>query len=279
MCIKLAYDMKHFKRKCDCETGGSMIHKSWFHKVEVKDFNIDYEIYIPKNIKKLIINNYNGDIDLPPISSHINVQLQKGHLTAPALKLSRESRVYLSKSTANFGLLYANEASINMEHCPKIEIDSLLHTKINSRFSFIDIKYVNYSYLVTNNDSLMISQLDNIVLKGQFSNLTFENIEKTADIHMSSSGSLNIKKVAADFEEITIDGHYSHCQMQLPKTNYEIFTELKNTNFTYPTGLFDANWTLKAKYDKLTDSKIIGPKNAEGPKIDIKCTNCDLELN
>ena len=51
-----------------------------------------------------------------------------------------------------------------------------------------------------------------------------------------------------------------------------------NTYFAYPTGLFDTNWTLKARYNKLIDSKVIGPKDAKNPKIDIKCTNCDLGL-
>jgi len=279
MCIKLAYDMKHFKRKCDCETGGSMIHKNWFHKVKVKDFNMDYEIFIPRNIKNLSINNYNGDVELPEITNAINLQLQNGHLDAPYLKLKGNSRVYLSKSTAKFGYLFAgDDGYMNFKYCPSIKIDSLLHSKIVSRFSSLDIKYSNYSYLVTNNDSLNISQVDNIVLKGQFSDLIFENIQTSADINMTSSGSLNIKNVGMNFQEIVVNGHYSRCQMQLPKTNYELSTDLKNTNFTYPTELFDANWALKAKYEKLIDRQIIGHEEKQIPKIHIECVDCDLDL-
>lgn len=279
MCIKLAYDMKHFKRKCDCETGGSMIHKNWFHKVKVKDFSMDYEIYIPRNTQKLVINNHNGDVELPEITNAISLQLQNGHLAAPYLKLNGNSRVYLSKSTAEFGYLFAgDDAYMNFKYCPSIKIDSLLHSKIVSRFSFLDIKYSNYSYLVTNNDSLIIKQLDNIVLKGAFSDLIVGNITTSADINMSSSGSLNIKNIGINFQEIVINGHYSQCKMQLPKTNYELSTDLKNTNFTYPTELFDANWTMKAKYDKLIVSKVIGNNDVGGSKITIKCINCDLKL-
>jgi hypothetical protein len=275
-CLTIRYDAKHFKNRCDCVTGGSKLYRKWFSKIEVKEFSIDYEIYIPHSLRKLHISNYHGDIVLPDIKGMLSVNLTDGHLFAGFLSINQLSQIRLFKSTAQIEKLSSDNSYINFNHCKLIQIDTLEKAKIKSKYSNLSVQYCAYSKIESLSDTIDIDMVDDIYFSGGFSTLNINSLLSAAKVDLNSSGSLQIKHIADGFENISFKGTYSSCKIKLPKNNYQLSTNFKNTDFSYPEKLLSKTLRLRAKYDGLITTENIG--NIIDSKINLNCSSCTVTL-
>jgi hypothetical protein len=276
-CLTIKYDIKHLKSHCNCKTGErSRVYRNWFSKIEVQEFSIDYEIFIPHTLRKLYIHNCRGNIEIPDVTGMLSINLQAGHLIAGKLNINQLSQIRLYKATAKIEKLSTDNSYINFNHCNSIQIDTLEKAKINSKYSNLFVKYCSYSKIESVSDKVNIEVVDDLYFKGGFSTLNIKSLLSAAKVDLNSSGKLQIEHTADDFENISFKGMYSSCSIKLPKDNYQLSTDLKNTDFVYPEKLLSKTLRLKAKYEGLIITENIGTIHES--KINLNCSSCDIEL-
>ncbi len=270
--VKITMDYKHFKRKCDCENGDEHIYRKWFKKIKVKDYNIHYKIFIPRQLSSLYIYNYYGNIVIPEFTGKLHIQLTEGLLQSDSLILSEESFLRIKNSATNIKYLQAYASNISFMYCDDIRINrlecSFLKTKkSNLRLGSFSCK--NYNSLT---DSIIIDEAMQIKMKASFSNLKIKHAVGPLNLDFQQSGNISIDSYTKDFNSLIFKGLYSNTNLSINNKDFILELALKNSYLDGSSFGKETN-----NLNPIDMERVLGnPKS--GRKIIIDCENCDIKL-
>ncbi len=271
--VKISMDYKHFKKKCSCENGnGRSIYKKWFKKISVQDFAIHYKVLIPRNLQKLSVNNYYGNILLPNFKGNLHIALKKGLLNADTLVTHNKSSIRLTQATANIQVLKAEPSHINFLYCNDIQINHLECDHIRSKKSKLHLGRVKCKKLNSTADSIRIQETAGVTIQAAFSDIYIQKASNYLNINLTKSGYLYIDTYDNTFKKLKFNGLYSKAFFNLNTKDCFVNTSLKQS--WLDSKAFNTSNSVTKKVDM---ERMFGNPKAK-KRIKIFCENCDIKL-
>ncbi len=273
-CIRITMDYKHFKRRCNCKDGHSHLYKDWFKKIEVKDFTINYLIYIPKNQKKLYVHNNYGDINIDNYTGQLRLNLKNGLLISDSLIIKNNSYINLTKSAIDAGYISSTNSNIRISFCDEIFIDQLFSDNVKTQNSTLNIDILKCENFNTMNDSMRIGELRNTYIKGAFSKIFVDKLLGSASFLFLSRGKVVIDSYSNFFSDLKLSGKYSSFKISLPQSAFYFQPNISDSKIKAPEK-FASGIDPDRTFNDLKEAFGFASSKA---KISIDCENCEIEL-
>jgi len=271
------YDFKHIKNYC-CPDA-KKVYKRWFEKnVSVKEFSINYEIKIPKSLDYINLNNAYGNISLPSFTGRLSINLRNGNLKIGNLNIVDSdyecATISVRHGKVNIGKV--TNAKLDFYSCDLVKINALSNSKLNTSFSNIRLGFASGINLQSKSDDYLITTLDSVVGRGQFTTMVIENLESYL-MFDNRSGEIDIKNINPDFNSIFLDGQFNQYTLQVANLNYLLSANLETTEINCNDTICSKSFKNQAMNSNLTINKKVGiPSNFS--KITLNCSKCNIDL-
>ncbi len=190
--------------------------------------NIEYIVYVPKNIN-LNINNKYGNIIIPSINGNVGISLSNGDLIAD--KLNGSSSLHLSFGNATIN--YANKLNISLNHYDAT-ISKSNSISLNSNSSNLEVNNVQHISGNAIRGRLNIGKVYYAQINSQYASLSISNLASEAHVDIKY-GVLNITDVSANTKLISANSKYSGINLNLNKASgYNFNIDCETGNLSYP---------------------------------------------
>lgn len=198
-----------------------------------KEFSIDYDIKIPKNIKLDLENKY-GNVFINEIYGHAIVDVKYGNLKIN--KIIRGNK----KPFSEVSLGYSNG---NIDECEWLNL-TLKYSKLEIEKSKALIAVTKYSKLnvaqgssivcESKYDDYKIGVLSNFVGTAGYTELTFKEVSKLLDVD-NRYGGISVDYIPKGFEKINIENEYGGIKIAIDaNASYQIKGYAKYADIDYP---------------------------------------------
>jgi hypothetical protein len=170
-------------------------------------FSIDYEVKMPEWMNLNLINKY-GNADLDDIKGLVNLDIKYGNLTAD--KLLRGNEKPLNNLTLSYGKATIDEAGwldATIRYCSNFTLTKCQALLLDSKYSGVQIGTISSVVGETKYDKIRIDEINNLVLDAGYADVNVGSLAKKLDF-TGGYGSLNVDRVPAGFESISVDTHY-----------------------------------------------------------------------
>jgi hypothetical protein len=246
----------------------------WGDKKDSKDYvNIDYEIYVPKSLNLLVLENKFGDVitDQLPFAAKMNLSY--------CFYAIREASKTLE---------------LNVNYCDKGRIDKADELIIRANYSDfqcnaaakMDIKS-NYSDCILGDIGDLVSkanycdykirQLGSISASGNYSDFIITNLQESIDVRMVY-GEVKAKEVAAGFKGGSASLTYTDLRLALStKTALHLVVDLKHGDLE-TDGLSMKNVSSIKKNQSLSYTGFTANGNEQSPRLTIYGSNSSVDL-
>lgn len=197
--VFLSTDLSYIKQRCGSQ-GMKKVYAPWFKKnAEVKQYNIDYKVMIPKSISTIDLSNHFGDINLPDFEGKLSVVLYNGNLRTGNLKLDDYSRGlqvrYGMVTTGNI-----ENVKLNLFSCPDVIIGGAKDVNFTSSLSRIEIDSCSQLALNSKSDIMAIGTVRSLSGTTKFSHIEIGELLTTLDLK-NKSGKVEILKIDPEFKK------------------------------------------------------------------------------
>jgi len=198
-----------------------------------KEFSIDYEVKIPKNIQLNLENKY-GDVFINEIIGHTILSVKYGNLKAN--KIIRDN----TKPLSEIYLAYSNGT---IEECEWLKL-TLKYSKLEVTKSKALIAVTKYSKLYVDlassivseskYDNYKIGKVVNFVTTAAYTDFKFVEITRKLEVE-NRYGGIIVEKMSADFEKIDILNEYGNVKIGIePTASYQLNGVAKYGDIEYP---------------------------------------------
>jgi hypothetical protein len=190
--VFLSTDLSYIKRRCSSQ-GMKKVYAPWFKKnAEVKQYNIDYKVMIPRSVSNIDLSNHFGDINLPDFEGKLSVVLYNGNLRTGDLKLDDYSRGlqvrYGMVTTGNI-----ENARLNLFSCPDVILGDAKDVNFTSSLSRLEIDSCSQVTLNSKSDIITIGAVLSLSGTTKFSHIEIGELLTTLDLK-NKSGKVKILK-------------------------------------------------------------------------------------
>ncbi|MFO7844341.1 MAG: DUF4097 family beta strand repeat-containing protein [Bacteroidales bacterium] len=198
-----------------------------------KEFSIDYDIKIPKNIKLDLENKY-GNVFINEISGHAIVDVKYGNLKIN--KIIRGNK----KPFSEISLGYSNG---NIDECEWLNV-TLQYSRLEIERSKALIAVTKYSKLFVNKvssivceskyDTYNIGTISNFVGTTAYTEMKFKEVSKLLEVD-NRYGGITVDFIPQGFEKIDIDNEYGGIKLGIDaNASYQIKGYAKYADIDYP---------------------------------------------
>jgi len=208
--------------------------KSWNHLFDddSKDFSIDWEVKMPKNINLELLNKY-GDIFINELTGHCKIDIKYGNLKANRIYCDNADPITsLSVGYGNATIDEVNWFKADIKY-GKLNIVNAKAIVLISKYSKIAIDQASSIVSESKYDSYSIGTISNFVGEGGYTTYRFDELTKKFDL-TAKYGDVKIKKVPANFESIKFNGGYTSILAGIdPSASYMLTAEIGYGNLRY----------------------------------------------
>jgi len=198
-----------------------------------KEFSINFEVKIPKNIQLNLENKY-GDVFINEIIGHAILSVKYGNLKAN--KIIRDN----TKPLSEIYLAYSNGT---IEECEWLKL-TLKYSKLEVTKSKALIAVTKYSKLYVDiassivseskYDNYKIGKVVNFVTTAAYTDFKFVEITRKLEVE-NRYGGITVEKMPADFEKIDIQNEYGNVKIGIEATaSYYLNGVAKYGDIEYP---------------------------------------------
>lgn len=180
--------------------------KSWsfWNNNSATNYQINYNVKMPKS-NSVNLNNDYGSIFIDYLAGKADINCDYGKISIGELTTDYNNINidYCNSSTIG----YMKSGNINADYS-KITIDAAEELKVNADYStlrFGTLKNIDFN---ADYGSIAIDEANHVNGNSDYVSMNFGTIKKSLFID-TDYGSLSIKKLAKDFENVTIDGQYA----------------------------------------------------------------------
>ncbi|PSL48132.1 putative adhesin [Chitinophaga niastensis] len=246
---------------------------SWGGKIDSKDYvNIDYEVYIPQSLQRLIIDNQFGDVIADKF-------------TFPA---------DLALNYCTYDIREAEDLSLKINYCDKGKIGKAGKVNVKGNYSTMRGEQLgsleassNYSeYTITklgtlsisaNYDDYKIEQVEQVSGRCTYSDVRLNELQHRIDLRMTY-GDVVIKKTSMGFKGADLQVTYADVKIAFPRKQPLSL----DVNLVYGDlgtgGLELKNVSSNKKGSTLIYSAQAGSGSEPAAQIKIRGTNTDVKL-
>ena len=207
--------------------------QGWFGSNENKEFHIDYQISLPKNITLKLINHY-GNIFINHLEGPLDINLKYGDLNIN--KLTRGDEKPYNHIAIAYGkaiIDQCNWLNLNLAYS-KATFQTCRILIVMSKYSKISIDQSNTIAGESAYDHFTIKELNNFVITGKYSEYKINQVSKKIDIDTKYSDVL-VNTIPPNFESINVDNAYGKISLGIdPEACYELQANVKYANINYP---------------------------------------------
>ncbi len=161
---------------------------------------IDYVIYLPKNITIRIENKY-GDIYSSDHDGPADIFLSNGDIKAHSFN----GKTFLNLQFANANINYINNGELYLGYYSELKLDETDRLKIESRSSRLTIDKSNYLDINSSRDKYFLELANEINAKNSFSYLEIKNLKGQLEVD-ANYGDVIIKNVSNNVNSIIVNG-------------------------------------------------------------------------
>jgi len=179
------------------------------------DFNINYEIIMPKGLKLKLYNKYGG-IFINELTNLVDISVKYGSLKINSLTRGKE---------AEKNRIYVGYSSATIKNCNWTKIEAAYSTlDINNAFALIVLtKYSNWNIKKVNSlvmsskydQPINIEEVENLVItEGKYADYNIENLNHYLEANIKYSN-LEIDHVNKNFNEMKVNLRYGQFQAEI----------------------------------------------------------------
>lgn len=238
------------------------------------DFNIDYYVSVPRNLKMNLFNKY-GNVDINEIHGKTNITLKYGNLNAN--KLIFDNSKPLSKLTLSYGNAEINECNWLTSVLKYSNIEIKEGTALVFVTSYSNVNVENCKTMVTEAkyDTYKINKISNFTTEAKYSDFKINNLDNKLFVEVEYGG-MKIDHIKSGFESIQVDGKYVDIKLGIEDgASYTIDANVKYGDVDFPKA---AN--VDRKVGTLSESVqgTIGPDANTKSSVIVNCEYGDIKL-
>ncbi len=245
--------------------------KIWEALETGEKFSIDYEIFMPENMK-LDLTNHFGDVFIQSLNQQARISLEYGNLEIGSLLCPE------SKPIAEINLTYVkakirecNKAKLNLKFS-KINIETSKTLIVLSRHSMLRATKNEAIIADSKFDCFKILSSDILhVNKGEYSQFKLENINQRLELNLKH-GECKVQHVSANFESIKVNHQELVSKIAIEEgANYRLESKTENLLVEYPeeAKILEKN----ESYGKTILKCVVGNSPNPERKIELKGRN------
>lgn len=174
---------------------------------------VDYQVWIPENVDLSIENKF-GDIYMADLSGKVDVNVSHGDIKANHILTSMNLKHSFGK--ASFGIV---EDAILTLRGSEFAVDEAGKLNFESGSSEILIEKANQVLFNSRNDKIRLSEVEEIIGEGSFTDLTADYIGGSARLDFSY-GDIYLSRINRDFDSIDITGKSTDINMILNQASF-----------------------------------------------------------
>ncbi|WP_143307364.1 DUF4097 family beta strand repeat-containing protein [Chitinophaga vietnamensis] len=252
--------------------GGSWF--SWGSKIDSKDFvNIDYDVYIPRSLRKMMIENNFGDV----IADKFNFP------------------VTLSMNYCTYDIREAADVTLRINYCDKGKIGKAGNVNVNGNYSSLRSEQLDGLTTHSNYSSYVVTYVNDLKVHGTYDDYKMERVG-TIDAHTTYTdlrlgelsteasvrmtyGDFSAKRMGSAFKGGEFNLTFADLKLNFPrKLSLQldinlVFGDLKTG------GLELKNVTSNKKASSLAYTAQTAAGSEQSPTLKIKGTNADIHLD
>jgi len=199
-----------------------------------KEFSINYEVKMPKNIKLDIENKY-GNLFINEISGHAMISVKYGNLKAN--KIIRDNTKPLSEVDLAYSDGYIEEIEwlkLNMKYS-KLEVEKSKALIAITKYSKLYVTKSSSIVCESKYDVYKIGSLTNFVTTAAYTDFKFDEITKKIEVE-NRYGGFTVGYVPKDFDKIDFQNEYGSVKIGIDgNASYQLTGNAKYGDIDYPS--------------------------------------------
>jgi hypothetical protein len=247
---------------------------SWGGKMDSKDYvNIDYDVYIPQSLQKLLAENQFGDVIADKF-------------TFPAI---------LEMNYCTFDIRDAEDLTLKINYCDKgkigkagnvnvrgnysnIRADQLESLETSSNYSEYTISKLGSLKIAANYDDYKVEDADHITGRCTYSDVRVAELQQGINMNMTY-GDVKIEKLGSGFKQADFRLTYSDLRMAFSRKQ-PLTMNVNLVNGDLKTGGMELkNVISNKKNSNLNFSAQTSNGSESSPYIKVQGTNSDVKLD
>ena len=198
-----------------------------------KEFSINYEVKMPKNIKLDVENKY-GNLFINEITGHAMISVKYGNLKAN--KIIRDNTKPLSEVELAYSDGYIEEIEwlkLTMKYS-KLEVEKSKALIAITKYSKLYVTKSSSIVCESKYDVYKIGSLANFVTTAAYTDFKFDEITKKIELE-NRYGGFSVGYVPKDFELIDIQNEYGSVKLGIDaNASYQVIGNAKYGDIDYP---------------------------------------------
>ena len=199
-----------------------------------KNFSIDYNINLPRNLSHVTLNNKYGNIVVNELSGLLEIDLKYGNLNIN--KLTRSDDKPLNTIILGYGKANIDQCSwlkFNLSYS-QAAFSSCKALIVVSKYSKIAIDKSSSIVAESAYDGYSLGDLNNFVVTGKYSNYSLSSLTTKLDADIKYSD-INVNSVPKNFESIKITNSYGKINLGIASdASYSLDAFVKYAGINYP---------------------------------------------
>jgi hypothetical protein len=195
--------------------------------MDSRKFSIDYDVKMPEWMNLDLVNKY-GDTNLDDLLGLVDLDIKYGNLTAG--KLARGNDKPINTLSIAYGKGTIQEAgwlNATIRYCGNLSIPKCQALLLDSKYSGVQIGTASSIVGETKYDKLRIEEINNLVLDAGYADVNVGSLAKKLEF-TGGYGSLNVDRVPAGFESVSVDTHYMGVKVAIDESaSYRLDAHVK----------------------------------------------------
>lgn len=231
---------------------------------------VNYEVWIPENFNLNIENKF-GDIYMSDLSGRISIDLAHGDLKANRI----DGSVSIKQSFGKNNIDYISEGVISYRGVES-KIRDAKNLNIESSSSEIEIDKVKTIQLNSRNDKIHLSEVDEIIGDGTFSDLTADIVRKNANLNFNY-GDIYFTRIQDAFKSISLIGKSTDINLILDQASYMLANiSADEKKMIVPNSMLMLKKETEQEPDRVTLSGFVGNTQSQYSQLNIKSEGGEL---
>lgn len=201
-------------------------------------FSIDYLINIPKD-RELDITNRYGNVVLNDLDANGTFNISYGSMSAGKLKAPSGNPIKIELNYAKADLESVNDTKMEFKYS-KLYADEIGKLVLNSKYCTVNIDKLSELNLISKYDAVNIDILGKLKSESKYTNYKIGNLTGSLDLN-TGYGSVQISKVEANFDKISITNSYGGINIGMSGLNYKLQADCDYCDVKYPAERYKGN--------------------------------------
>lgn len=225
----------------------------------------------------LQINLAYGNASLGNFKGKVMIRVKNGDLKTGILDLETGWNP-ITVSYGKVNISEVNHADLKFYSCDEVNIGTLEKSKMNSNFSKLQINKLDDLSLQSKSDNYRIETLGSMTGKADFTTFKIQSMQKQISLE-SLSGSILIENIDPGFEKISLKGQFNDYEINLPKNNYTVNSDIEFTILDCPGFIYSSGNSNDESQSRIVFNKKVGEPLFGKSEIKMNCSNCKIILD